>query len=100
MRVCCLTMTLSVVLLCSSASAGLREGVRLKANGEIIDVSVGHLVPCAIDWNEDGKKDLVVGQFGGGKIRLYLNHGTDSAPEFKDFENLRAGGKEISLPSG
>lgn len=89
-----------VVGLCASASAGLKEGVKLEADGEAIDVQVGHLVPLAMDWNDDGKKDLIVGQFSGGKIRLYLNHGTDSAPVFKDFEYLRAGDAEISLPAG
>ncbi|MBM4034258.1 MAG: hypothetical protein FJ291_21125 [Planctomycetes bacterium] len=88
-------------LLCAAALAGaLQEGVRLEADGKAIDVEVGHLVPCALDWNGDGKKDLVVGQFAGGKIRLYLNQGTDAAPAFKDSSFLQAGSKEISLPCG
>ena len=41
-----------------------------------------------------------VGQFRGGKIRLYLNHGTDDSPVFKEYSFLHAGGKEISLPAG
>jgi translation initiation factor RLI1 len=80
--------------------AAMRKGVKLKANGKTIDINIGHLVPCVTDWNNDGKKDLIVGQFSGGKIRLYLNYGTDSNPEFKDFSYLHAGGKEISLPAG
>lgn len=88
------------LLLCSAAVGDLREGVRLEAGGEVIDVEIGHLVPCVTDWNGDGKKDLVVGQFSGGRIRLYLNRGTDSKPAFKDFEYLKAGGAEISLPAG
>lgn len=95
-----LLVALCLVLLSCTSFAALEEGVRLKANGEIIDVNIGHLVPCVTDWNHDGKKDLVVGQFSGGKIRLYLNHGTDSTPEFKDFSYLHAGGQEIRLPAG
>ena len=68
--------------------------------GKPIDIEVGHLVPCTLDWNGDGKKDLIVGQFAGGKIRLYLNQGTDKAPEFGDFSFLEAGGEQISLPAG
>ena len=48
----------------------------------------------------DGRKDMIVGQFDGGKIRLYINRGTDSKPEFGDFQFLHAGGKQISLPAG
>ncbi len=87
-------------LLFSPAFAALREGVRLEANGEVIDVEIGHLVPCVTDWNRDGKKDLIAGQFSGGRIRLYVNQGTDSAPLFKDFSYLPAGGEEIRLPAG
>lgn len=89
-----------LVLLCGVSYAGFREGVKLEADGELIDVAVGHLVPCVTDWNDDGLKDMIVGQFSGGKIRLYLNQGSDDAPEFKDFSFLEAGGKQIGLPSG
>jgi hypothetical protein len=58
----------------------LGSGVKLEAAGKPIDVEVGHLVPCVADWNGDGRKDLIVGQFVGGKIALYLNEGTDKAP--------------------
>lgn len=92
--------TLWLAFLCATSFAALREGVRLKADGEIIDVEIGHLVPCALDWNDDGKKDLVVGQFSRGRIRLYLNEGTDGAPVLKDCGFLRAGGTEIRLPAG
>jgi hypothetical protein len=78
----------------------LSNGQKLEAGGKVIDIEVGHLVPCVVDWNNDGKKDLLVGQFSGGKIRLYLNGGTDDAPRFNAYSFLEAGGKEISLPAG
>lgn len=78
----------------------LLPGEKIKANGEVINVKIGHLAPCVTDWNNDGKKDLVVGLFKEGKIRLYLNHGTDDKPVFKDFENIKAGGKDIRMKSG
>ena len=80
-----------------------QEGVLLQADGKVIGAgagTIGHLVPVVTDWNEDGKKDLLVGQFKDGKISLYLNTGTDSAPELKFQEYLKAGGAEISLPYG
>jgi len=78
----------------------LAEGVKLKAAGEPIDAEIGHLVPCACDWNNDGRKDLIVGQFANGAIRLYLNQGTDAAPVFREPSILQAGGKPIKLDSG
>ena len=89
-----------LALWCASAFAAMEPGAKLEADGKVIDVRVGHLVPCVMDWNADGKKDLIVGQFSGGKIRLYLNQGSDSAPAFKDFSYLHAGTKEIHLPAG
>ncbi len=95
-----LAAVLNLVLLCGVSSAGFREGVKLEADDKPIDVEIGHLVPCVTDWNDDGLKDMIVGQFSGGKIRLYLNQGADNAPKFKNFTYLEAGGKQISLPAG
>ncbi len=86
--------------LCSSGFGATMEGVKLEASGETINVEVGHLVPCVTDWNGDGKKDLLVGQFSGGKIRVYLNSGTDVDPTFGEFSYLEAGAKPISLAAG
>jgi len=78
----------------------LGPGERVR-DGEIdINVPIGHAVPWVVDWNHDGKKDLVVGQFQKGRIRLYVNHGTDLEPRFQGFEYIRAGDAEISLPAG
>jgi hypothetical protein len=40
-----------------------------------------------VDWNKDGKKDLLVGE-REGHIRIYLNKGTDAAPFFSGYDNL------------
>jgi len=76
------------------------EGVKLQADGKDIEARIGHLVPVAIDFNGDGKKDLLVGQFSGGQIHLYLNKGTNTAPVLTDGGVIEAGGKQISLPAG
>ena len=81
-------------------SSTFEAGFKIAAGGTPIDVKVGHLVPDVVDWNNDGKKDLVVGQFKEGAIRLYLNEGTDSKPVFGEFSLLAAGEKPIKLDAG
>jgi hypothetical protein len=64
-------------------------------------IDVGYYgAPVMFDWNEDGAKDLVCGQFTSGKIRYYPNAGPDSAPDFNGYSFLKADGVEITLPSG
>lgn len=46
--------------------------------------------PCIVDWNRDGKRDLLMGRNRG--LYLYLNKGTDLAPQF-DFDRSRLGTK-------
>jgi len=93
-------MVVTLGLLGAAASAEFAEPVQVQADGKAIDVRIGHLVPAAVDWNGDGKKDLLVGQFLGGKIHLYLNTGTDADPKLTDAGELEAGGKVISLAAG
>jgi hypothetical protein len=81
-------------------NSDFRQGIRLQAADEIIDIKVGHLVPQVVDWNNDGKKDMLVGQFSGGTINLYLNIGTDEAPVFGEGEILHADDKPIRLDAG
>lgn len=95
-----LLLALICALAVGAAGAEFQEGIPLKAGGEVIDVTQGHLMPTVMDWNDDGKKDLVVGQFKGGRIRLYLNEGSDAAPAFGASKFLEAGGAEIRLPAG
>jgi hypothetical protein len=95
-----LMMATCLCVLCSNGFGAMMDGVKLEANGETIDVNIGHLVPSVTDWNSDGKKDLLVGQFSDGQIRVYLNSGTDSDPKFGEFSYLQAGAKPISLAAG
>lgn len=55
-------------------------GVRLKVGGADIDVG-DRACPTIVDWNNDSKKDLVVGALDGN-IRLFINEGTDVVPNF------------------
>lgn len=57
-------------------------------------------VPCVVDWNEDGKKDLLVGCFYYGNVYLFINSGTDAVPVFTTGTKLEADGQEISVAYG
>lgn len=59
------------------------------------DLYVGNRAsPVVIDWNNDKKKDLIVGT-DNGNARLYLNSGTNSEPLFTTYSNLKSGGADI-----
>jgi len=66
-----------------------------------VPIDVGYYgAPTVTDWNNDGAKDLIVGQFDQGKIRLYQNQGPDTAPDFNGFTYYKSGGVDITLPYG
>ena len=69
----------------------LAPPVQVMANGKPLDVErSGHAAPAVADIDGDGKPDLLVGQFSGGKLRVYKNTGTAGAPKFGDFEWFKA----------
>jgi hypothetical protein len=52
--------------------------------GSKTDIDVGdRATPIAVDWNSDGRKDLVVGSLSGC-IHVFINEGTDAAPDFRE----------------
>jgi hypothetical protein len=56
--------------------------------------------PFVFDWNGDGKKDLLIGQFTEGRVRFYANTGTNNYPAFSGFTYLQADGSDIILTYG
>jgi len=119
-----------VVLLLCAALAGqappqsneLQPPVRILAGGKPIDVTTGHAAPYVLDFDGDGVRDLLVGEFGdgefpvnqlpaklekgwkqpdafaNGRLRIYKNRGTDAEPRFEDFTLLQAGGADATIP--
>jgi hypothetical protein len=82
------------------APADLTPPVQLLSGRQPIDVEIGHAAPFVADLKGDGKMVLLVGQFGQGKLRLYPNIGTASAPKFDKFEWFQAGGADATVPAG
>ena len=74
-------------------------GQKLYAGGQPISLmsSGGHARPDIADWNNDGKKDLIVAD-GNGWVTLFLNTGTDANPSFTGGTRLSAGGSPIDSP--
>lgn len=70
----------------------------VQAGGSDIVVP-GYSVPSFVDWNNDGLKDLIVGEGGDGvpgKVRVYLNTGIESDPCFADYFYAQADGEDLT----
>ena len=66
--------------------------------GSKVNIDVGdRATPCVVDWNNDGKKDLVVGAFDG-KIHIFINEGTDTAPDFRVQTFAQENGSDLVVP--
>lgn len=55
-------------------------------------------VPTIVDWNDDGAKDLIVGQYMWGYVWIYLNQGTNLNPTFGRGQKITSSGEPISMP--
>ena len=66
----------------------------IQAGGSAIGLS-GWRMPRAIDWNNDGDQDLLIGDDSG--IWHYENIGTSNAPVFSAGVRVQAAGSNISL---
>ena len=93
-------VALAASLAASLAAQQFETPFRVQAGGKPIDVDVGHAAPYVVDFDGDGVRDLLVGQFGKGRCRIYKNTGTNQAPQFGDFTYLMAGGSEAEVAAG
>lgn len=85
----------------AAAGAAFERPDRLQADGAIIDTgkTLGHASPWLVDINNDGKRDLIVGDFSG-MFRLFLNVGSEKEPTYKAQGHLRADGSDAKVPMG
>ncbi len=67
-----------------------------------VDIDVpGYSVPRFMHWNNDGLRDLIVGEGSGsfaGMVRVYLNEGTASDPRFSTRFYAQSEGSNLVLP--
>ena len=93
----------TLAFLCASPlRAGAPEldaGVLIKDGTGNLSVNY-HSSACVVDWNNDGRKDLVVGQFYYGHIWLFLNAGTDINPVFDGGSMIESLGAPIVVTYG
>jgi hypothetical protein len=73
----------------------LDGGSTVLAAGEPITVGI-RATPIANDWDEDGRKDLLVGNYEGN-IMIFINEGTDSEPIFNSSFKLQVGGINFDI---
>ncbi|MHC4421974.1 MAG: dockerin type I domain-containing protein [Planctomycetota bacterium] len=67
--------------------------------GSKAEIDVGaRATPSVVDWDDDRKKDVIIGALDG-KIRAYINEGTQTAPEFRTVEIVQANGEDLVVPS-
>ena len=66
------------------------------AAGELLLTAPAGAAPAVVDWNNDGKKDLLVGT-GAGAVVLYLNSGSENAPVFGAESLLSAAGAPLNV---
>jgi hypothetical protein len=81
-------------------SADLQAPFRVEANGKPIDMDVGNAAPFMVDFDGDGVKDLMLGQRGECKLRIYRNLGSNKQPKFGTYAFFKVGGVDASLPGG
>jgi hypothetical protein len=66
--------------------------------GAKVDISVlARATPSVVDWNDDGRKDLVVGSYDS-TVYIFINEGTDSAPDFRTHIQAQLNGSLLVVP--
>src|SRR5215472_11968744 len=95
---CCILA--SLLASANPVATDLAPPVLLQAGGQPINVDMGHAAPFVADLKGDGHLTLFVGQFGGGKLRLYPNVGTRNHPKFDKFDWFKVDGKIATVPFG
>jgi hypothetical protein len=106
LRVLVLVLTGLIPMETVGLSPDLAQPVRLEAAGKPIDTYIGHAAPFVCDFDGDGIKDLLVGQFGQvgqfgkGILWIYHNEGTNSQPKLATGVKFKDGKEDGCVPSG
>ena len=66
--------------------------------GSKTNINVGaRAAPCFVDWNSDGRNDLVVGAYDA-RIHIFINEGTNTTPDFLVETFAQADGSDLVVP--
>jgi hypothetical protein len=96
-----LLATLSLGLPLAAAGAQeLQPPFRVQAAGKAIDMELGSCSPFVMDFDGDGHFDLLLGQRGECKLRIFRNQGDNKQARFGVSAYFKAGGVDASLPGG
>ena len=62
----------------------------------VVTIDVGNnSAPVCVDWNEDGKRDLLIGNESPGNVRLYINESTNDDPVYNSYSLIQSSGTPI-----
>lgn len=83
-----------------SPQLGLGQLVQVGPAGSKVAIDVGaRATPIFEDWNADGRRDLVVGALDG-KLHLFLNAGSEGAPDFPAESFAQGAAGDLVVASG
>lgn len=78
---------------------GAAELLQYGPAGSKVDMMPGaRATPTVVDYNSDGRKDLVAGGYPG-YVTVYLNEGTDTEPDFIDDTFAQGPGGALNVPT-
>jgi len=96
MKKICIVLLIGIAIAFTQTPIFL-PGTYVYAGSSPIDVT-WYGSPFYYDWDGDGVKDLVTGQYSSGYVRFYKNIGTNTNPQFgTSFSYLYADGSPISV---
>ncbi len=82
------------------ATDELARPARLEVAGRAIDTGGGHAAPFVGDFDGDGTKDLLVGQFEDGILWIYRNEGANASPRLAPGVRFKDGAEDGRVPTG